>query len=153
MKKKINIYKKYTDTILNVQSIQPCFFYMFWCIIDYLMNQHWFQAPYRIQLYMYVCMYAENCRKFLLYIHKCGTTITTISYTHSHNTLTTLTTQLQLLSHLASQSSYCPTVFMNSTTQCSTTVVSPQLIDAFVYLDYMYFTTVPCDCRCSLVLV
>ena len=51
MKKKINIYKKYTDTILNVQSIQPCFFYMFWCIIDYLMNQHWFQAPYRIQLY------------------------------------------------------------------------------------------------------
>jgi hypothetical protein len=81
------------------------------------------------------------------------TTITTISYTHSHNTLTTLTTQLQLLSHLASQSSYCPTVFMNSTTQCSTTVVSPQLIDAFVYLDYMYFTTVPCDCRCSLVLV
>ena len=51
VKKKINIYKKYTDTILNVQSIQPCFFYMFWCIIDYLMNQHWFQAPYRIQLY------------------------------------------------------------------------------------------------------
>ena len=53
VKKKINIYKKYTDTILNVQSIQPCFFYMFWCIIDYLMNQHWFQAPYRIQLYLY----------------------------------------------------------------------------------------------------
>ena len=48
--KRINIYKKYTDTILNVQSIQPYFFYMFWCIIDYLMNQHWFQAPYRIQL-------------------------------------------------------------------------------------------------------
>ena len=56
VKKKINIYKKYTDTILNVQSIQPCFFHMFWCIIDYLMNQHWFQAPYRIQLYYYIIL-------------------------------------------------------------------------------------------------
>ena len=57
----------------------------------------------------------------------------------------------QLLTHLASQSSYCPTVFMNSTTQCNTTVISPQSIDPFVYLDY--FTTVAFYCRCPLVLV